>query len=95
MEESNGNPAPDVVVHLVYLDDTSRTFMKKNALPTLNGLSDEEFIRMSKQFGDAYDLTEFEMFWNTGEVPAFCNLRFIKTVKNDQEESNASAGLVD
>tara|TARA_R110002126_G_scaffold79669_8_gene197695 strand:- start:482 stop:727 length:246 start_codon:yes stop_codon:yes gene_type:complete len=80
MEELNGDLAPGVTVYLIYLDLVSRAFMKENALTTLNGLSNEEFIRMSKQFGDAYDITEFEMFWNTGEIPAFCNLRFIKTI---------------
>jgi hypothetical protein len=79
MAELNGdNPAPDVIVHVVFIDDKSKEFMKHNELPTLNGLSDENFIKVSKQFGKQYDLLEFEMFWNTGEIPAFCNFRFIK-----------------
>lgn len=80
MVESDGdNPAPDVIVHLVFIDEKSKAFMERNELASLNGLDNENFKKVSKEFGKQYDLLEFEMFWNTGEIPAFCNFRFIKS----------------
>lgn len=80
MSKSNGNPCPDVKVKLIFNDGRYKEYAAKNDIPTPNGLSDENFSLIAERFGKSYDLIEFEMFWNTGEIPAFCYIRFIKKV---------------
>lgn len=64
-------------VYLIFTNDAYREYAQNEGLITPNGLTDEEFISLSKTYGKNYDLPEFEMFWNTGKIPAFCYLRIV------------------
>lgn len=64
-------------VYLIFTNDAYREYAKKEGLITPNGLSDDEFIKLSETYGKNYSLEEFEMFWNTGKIPAFCYLRIV------------------
>ena len=69
----------NITVYTINNDEELRAFLKKIDLPNPNGLNDEQFIKVSKELGgNSFDLIEFEMFWNTGEIPAFCYLRFVQ-----------------
>lgn len=68
----------EVLVFTINNDTPFKQYSAQNDLPSPNGLEDGDFIKLSKEFGDSYDVTEFEMFWNTGEIPAFCFIRFLR-----------------
>ena len=66
-------------VYLIFNNDEYKDYAKQNDVVTPNGLTDDQFCNLSKKFGTNYETIEFEMFWNTGRIPAFCYLRFIET----------------
>jgi hypothetical protein len=66
-------------VHVVFNNDEYREYAIQAEIITPNGLTDDEFAGLAKRFGTSFDIIEFEMFWNTGKIPAFCYIRFIVT----------------
>jgi len=73
--------ATEQTVYLIFNNDKYKVYAKKNGIISANSLSDDEFKNLSKTFGKDYSLEEFEMFWNTGKIPAFC---FIRVIANEQ-----------
>lgn len=74
--------APGLWVYLINNDKPYKDWATDHDLVTPNGLDDDMFIKAARAFGKVYSLEEFEQYWNTGEIPAFCFFRFIK----DSEE---------
>ena len=66
-------------MHVIFNNDTYREHAIEKGIISPVGLEDAEFIALAKDFGVSYDIIEFEMFWNTGKIPAFCYIRFIVT----------------
>jgi hypothetical protein len=64
-------------MHVIFNNDKYREHAIENGIISPVGLEDAEFITLAKDFGAAYDIIEFEMFWNTGKIPAFCFLRLV------------------
>jgi hypothetical protein len=77
--------AENQMIHIIFNNDAFKDYCRENDLVSPNGLDDEEFIRLSKIYGKTYNITEFEMFWNTGEIPAFCYLRH--KLKDEETQS--------
>lgn len=63
--------------YLIFNNDEYKKHAKENGIITPSSLPDEEYIKLSDTFGKNYSLEEFEMFWNTGKIPAFCYIRII------------------
>ena len=64
-------------VYLIFNNDEYKDYAKKNNIISTNSLSDADYKKLSETFGKNYLLEEFEMFWNTGKIPAFCFIRVI------------------
>ena len=64
-------------MHVIFNNEKYRERALEKGIISPVGLEDEEFIALAKKFGVAYDIIEFEMFWNTGKIPAFCYLRLV------------------
>lgn len=64
-------------MHVIFNNEKYREHAAQEWIISPVGLEDAEFIALAKEFGVAYDIIEFEMFWNTGKIPAFCYLRLV------------------
>jgi hypothetical protein len=64
-------------MHVIFNNEKYREHAMLEAIISPVGLEDKEFISLAQEFGAAYDIIEFEMFWNTGKIPAFCFLRLV------------------
>lgn len=69
----------NLTVYLIFNNDKYKAHAKKNDIVSINSLTDEDYKKLSKSYGKNYTLDEFEMFWNTGKIPAFCYIRIIHT----------------
>jgi hypothetical protein len=68
-------------VYLIFNNDEYKAYAKQNDIISANSLSNADFKKLSETFGKNYSLEEFEMFWNTGKIPAFC---FIRVIPDEQ-----------